>query len=72
MNEEVTTKKIKFIFSEDYNPLYINGAFGTVGANGEVMVTFYHDRLPVPRTSTLVLNGSYAEETFEGTSKYLI
>ena len=64
-----TTKKVKYVFSDEYNPHYINGAYGGAGSNEEVIIHFYQERFPVPRTSTLsIYNGVITEEFLtEGT-----
>lgn len=38
----------KYIFSEDYNPQYVNGAFGGIGPKGEIIIHFYCERGAVP------------------------
>lgn len=47
-------KKIisKYIFKEDYNPKYVNGAFGGIGPQGEFMVNFYLERVALPNSQT--------------------
>ncbi|HOE88612.1 MAG: hypothetical protein BWY50_00849 [Spirochaetes bacterium ADurb.Bin315] len=44
------TKKIefKYIFEKDYNPKYVNGAFGGMSPTGEMVVNFYLERMPLP------------------------
>lgn len=44
--------RIKYKFPEDYNPLYVNGAYGGPGPRGELVVNFYLERTPVPREET--------------------
>jgi len=38
----------KYIFTYDYNPVYINGAHGGVSPRGELVVNFYLERQPLP------------------------
>lgn len=46
------TVTFKYQFADDYNPVYINGAYGGVGSRGEVVVNFYFERPPVMRSQT--------------------
>lgn len=38
----------KYKFPENYNPLYINGAHGGIGPQGEMVINFYMERQPLP------------------------
>ena len=38
----------KYIFTYDYNPIYINGAHGGVSPRGELVCNFYLERQPLP------------------------
>lgn len=38
----------KYIFSDDYNPKYVNGALGGVDIQGEITINFYMERRPIP------------------------
>lgn len=42
--------QINFIykFPEDYNPKYVNGAYGGVSPSGEIVANFYLERIPIP------------------------
>lgn len=40
--------KAKFIFPDDYNPSYANGAWGGLNPHGEIIAHFYHERLGLP------------------------
>jgi len=42
----------KYIFKDDYNPKYINGAFGGIGPQGEFIVNFYLERVALPNSQT--------------------
>lgn len=44
-NEKVT---FKYYFDEDYDPEYVNGAFGGQTPNGELIINFFMDRFPIP------------------------
>ena len=43
------TVTFKYKFSDDYNPLYANGAYGGISARGEIVIHFYLERTPVVR-----------------------
>lgn len=45
--------KFKYKFPEDYNPTYVNGAFGGITPSGEIVVNFYLERHAVPRSQTM-------------------
>lgn len=38
----------KYIFDDNYNPQYANGAFGGIGPQGEVIIHFYCERGAIP------------------------
>ncbi|APO46804.1 hypothetical protein BS614_24010 [Paenibacillus xylanexedens] len=46
----------KYKFTEDYNPVYINGAQGGLSPNGEFVINFYMERHPLPYSETRDLN----------------
>ena len=53
MSEEETKKEkgkieFKYIFPEDYNPAYANGAYGGLSSKGEIVINFYTERVPLP------------------------
>lgn len=64
MNAEQETVKFKYIFSDDYNPVYVNGAYGGVTARGEIVVNFYLERhaLPYSVTHSLEQGGAVGEQ----------
>lgn len=43
------TIKFKYVFSDQYNPIYVNGAVGGISPSGELTANFYLERQPVPR-----------------------
>ena len=51
-------------FSENYNPIYVNGAYGGVGPQGEIIVNFYLERQGIPKSHTHEINkdGSLSSE----------
>lgn len=51
---EKTEKRVEYnyIFPDDYNPLYVNGAFGGISPQGEITCNFFMDRLPLPKSET--------------------
>jgi len=51
-SKEVT---FKYRFAEDYNPKYVNGAYGGVGPQGELIINFYMERQPIPKQETYKL-----------------
>jgi hypothetical protein len=40
--------KFKYVFSEDHNPVVINGAYGGFSGRGEFVLHFYFERNPIP------------------------
>ncbi len=44
--------KCKYIFENDYNPLYVNGAQGGINPMGEIVVNFYMERTALPKSQT--------------------
>ena len=48
--------KFKYKFPEDYNPVYINGAYGGINSQGEIIANFYYERIPVPKALTHLIN----------------
>lgn len=48
--------KFKYIFEKDYNPKYVNGAFGSITPHGEVALNFYFERSALPYEQDFALN----------------
>jgi hypothetical protein len=42
----------KYIFTYDYNPVYVNGAHGGISPRGELVANFYLERQPLPNEIT--------------------
>ncbi len=40
----------KYVFGDNYNPSYANGAYGGIGPNGDLIMHFYQERPPVPNS----------------------
>jgi len=52
-NKEVV---YKYIINDDYEPEYINGIYGGLCPNGELIVNFFMDRFPIPLKSRQSIN----------------
>ena len=55
INDEMPTPKsveFKFIFQDNYNPVFANGAFGGIGPQGDLVINFYHERNGLPYSQT--------------------
>ncbi len=46
----------KYIFTYDYNPIYVNGAHGGISPRGDLVVNFYLERPPLPNEISHELN----------------
>ena len=44
--------KCKYIFKDDFNPVYVNGAQGGINPQGEIVVNFYLERVALPVSQT--------------------
>lgn len=62
---EISKKQItfKYKFESNYNPVYINGAFGGINPQGEIVANFYLERIALPNATTHIVgaNGSIGE-----------
>lgn len=57
------TIKCKYIFDENYNPIYVNGAYGGVNSRGEIVINFFMERMPLPNAQTFqIKDGNIHEE----------
>jgi len=65
MSQKKQDFTFKYIFTYDYNPLYVNGAHGGITPRGELVVNFYQERMPLPNSITHELNpnGTIGRET---------
>lgn len=50
--------KCKYIFDDNYNPKYVNGAQGGINPQGEIVINFYFERNALPVSHTLVVKDS--------------
>lgn len=48
MNEKKDEAIFNYVFDDDYDPEYINGAFGGLNTCGELVMHFYFERHPLP------------------------
>lgn len=49
MNQDKpNTISIKYIFDPNYNPVYINGAYGGISPKGEIIANFFLERMALP------------------------
>lgn len=53
MGKEIT---FKYKFEDNYNPKYVNGCQGGSTPQGEIVLNFYFERLPIPNTETRILD----------------
>lgn len=49
MKELASKVKFKYIFNDDYNPSYANGAYGGATPNKDIVMHFYNERPALPR-----------------------
>ncbi len=58
----------KYKYPEDYNPLYVNGAYGGINVQGEIVANFYFERIPMPKkiTHELKSDGNLGEIVLTG------
>lgn len=49
--------KCKYIFKDDYNPKYVNGAQGGINTQGEIVINFYLERTALPTSQTYEIKG---------------
>lgn len=55
---EQKTIKFKYIFDDNYNPVYVNGAQGGITPQGEIVANFYLERLALPNTQTQAVSSN--------------
>lgn len=56
--------KVKYLFADDYNPGHVNGAYGGLGTDNEIVIHFYHERLPIPKSADITIGESSITEVF--------
>lgn len=44
--------KFKYVFPENYSPMYCNGTYGGIVSQGEIIMNFYLERMPLPNSLT--------------------
>lgn len=49
--------KCKYIFKDDFNPIYVNGAQGGINPLGEIVINFYLERAALPNSQTYEIEG---------------
>jgi hypothetical protein len=62
----------KYVFSYNYNPVYVNGAHGGISPRGELVMNFYLERPPLPNSITHEINpnGTIGNETAQEPEDY--
>jgi hypothetical protein len=65
MSNKKSEMTFKYIFTYDYNPIYVNGAHGSITPRGELVMNFYLERPPLPNSITHEITpaGSIGQET---------
>lgn len=48
--------KFKYVFPDNYNPVYCNGVFGGISTHGEIVMNFFLERMPIPNSITNLVN----------------
>ena len=48
--------KFRYIFDKQYQPRYVNGAYGGINSRGEIVVNFFMERGPLPRYEVYEIN----------------
>ena len=54
--------KCKYIFDDNYNPVFVNGAYGGVNSQGEIVINFYFERAALPNSQTFEVEGDKLSE----------
>jgi ssDNA-specific exonuclease RecJ len=58
--------KSKYIFKDQYNPKYVNGAQGGISPQGEIIINFYLERNALPVSQTYQIeSGKVATKEIE-------
>ena len=53
MLDEIT---FEYKQSDDYCPVYANGAYGGINPRGEIIINFFNERHPLPKTEKYKLS----------------
>lgn len=48
--------RAKYIFPDDYEPDYVTGAIGNIQPNGDLVINFFAERLPIPYETVQVIS----------------
>ena len=56
--------KCKYLFKDDFNPKYVNGAQGGINPHGEIIINFFLERgaLPISQTYEVTAENSNPKE----------
>lgn len=58
--------KCKYIFKDDFNPVYVNGAQGGINPHGEIVINFYLERMALPVSQIYEIeNGKLSAQEIE-------
>ena len=62
--KRVERVRFKYLFADDYNPVYANGCYGGPTTSNEIALHFYVERNPVPHEEIFSLdpNGRMADK----------
>ena len=52
MSDKQPEMTFKYLFNDDYSPVYVNGAHGGLSPRGELVINFYLERPPLPNSVT--------------------
>jgi len=65
MSNKKNEMTFKYIFTYDYNPIYVNGAHGGISPRGELVINFYLERQPLPNSISheITQTGTIGPET---------
>ncbi len=59
MSKNKNKLNFKYIFGDNYNPLYINGASGGLSPNNEIIINFYLERPALPNKLSFNLDKDF-------------
>ena len=66
---EITKVKFKFKFKEEYNPVFITGAQGGFTSTDMLVINFYQEREPLPKTITYDVKDNNINDVIDITPK---